>query len=206
VVVDGVMVTLQLSASAPGLPSATSASFVVQPDVPLVNGAQIAQINSWAGYSGTWTRCFKLGLVPSGTSSSASYHLNCDGRGASFFVARTPGGQLIGGYRSLPISSASGYKSDLAAFLFSLTNSFKHSLTGSYDRNAVYEDSTYGPTFGAGHDFTFQSRGFYCNLGFSYTCRTGSVGTAACAIDFCGTWFNGSNYQNLPDLEVYTQY
>jgi len=56
-------------------------------------------------------------------------------------------------------SSCSSYDYDSAAFLFSLVNKpgwqpLKLDQTGqySYGRNSIYSCSSYGPTFGGGHD------------------------------------------------------
>ena len=73
--------------------------------------------------------------------------------------------------------------------MFSLTNSFKHTLTKP--QNAVYNYDDYGPTFGGGHDWHVKAdmNTGSCNLGNSYGCRSGLI-NPACQNDFCGS-YNG---------------
>ena len=48
-----------------------------------------------------------------------------------------------------------------------------------------YDCSSYGPTFGGGHDFYTDLRtSAYANLGYSYACRVGSFDSSECRDDF----------------------
>jgi hypothetical protein len=175
-----------------------------------VNAAQIAQINAWAGLpAGTsWSLCYKgtrdnrpEGFIVS--SATAGFHARCDGRAGSFFVAKTGTGQIFGGYTALAWGNSTScvYRADPAAFLFSLTNNFKHARTGSYVDYGIYDCPTSGPTFGAGHDFTTNlSSSIYVNLGYTYACRVGTVGSATCRNDFAGAY-----QPDIVELEVYTR-
>lgn len=171
---------------------------------PLVDAAAIAQINGWAGApAGTvWTLCYKatrdnVGFA-FGESNPYAYHSRCDNRGSSFFVARSATGNVFGGYRSLPTSGAPcGYRSDPNAFLFSLTNGFKHALTSTSGASAVNDCATSGPSFGSGTDFGTNLRdSATALLGHTYACRVGN--STQCAIDFAG-----AVYPTLVELEVY---
>ena len=111
-------------------------------------------------------------------------------------------GKLIGGYASHSWrSSPSNYFGNSSSFLFSLTNNYKHSHYRY--TNYLYSYSSYGPTWGGGHDFmtgsgTFSS-GTYCNLGHNYRCRTGSYGSGTCRSDFCGS------SPKISDIEVWVR-
>ena len=78
------------------------------------------------------------------------------------------------------ISGAGGYKQCTESFLFSLVNPSgseptKMPLRGTNNNNGIYCNSSYGPTFGGGHDL-FIANGANANsnsssnLGFSYEC------------------------------------
>ena len=78
------------------------------------------------------------------------------------FVARLSTGKTIGGYTSLATgfhtsSRRNTYETDRSAFIFSLTNKYKHTQTATSGTNAIYRRSTYGPTMGGGHDIYIQN-------------------------------------------------
>ena len=72
-----------------------------------------------------------------------------------------------------------------SAFLFSLTNSFRHGLIGN-SASALWDVPSAGPQFGAGPDFKTNLKDQVSSaLGYSYVCRVGA-GTTACATDYLG--------------------
>ena len=160
-------------------------------------------LNTWVGSPGaTWTRCYSRALDG---ASSSTFHTKCDGRGATISVAKlnTSGTiKIIGGYT--PISWAtSGTVNNTSTFLFSLTNSYQHVYRGSPSSYTQYNGSTYGPTFGGGHDLTFSSTmgAGYCYMGYTFKCRTGLDGgtDTTCRNDFCGSYSSWI----VEDLEVW---
>ena len=65
----------------------------------------------------------------------------------------------------------------------------------------IYDASSYGPTFGGGHDW-YVADGLnsgYCNLGYSYPCRKGTYSSDACRTDLCGSY----NSWTITDLETW---
>jgi hypothetical protein len=209
----------QLAASDPNCPyggvAVTSASGTyyvcsgAQGYPALVDAAAIQQINGWAGLpsDASWTLCYKA--TRDGTSwfsasaGAAAFHGRCDNRGRTFFVTRTSTGRLFGGFTNLSWGAACGYRKDLTAFLFSLTNSYKHAQTGAYSGSglSIYDCSSYGPTFGGGNDFSTDLKDTaYANLGYTYACRVGAYGSADCRNDFAGAY-----QPALVELEVYSE-
>jgi len=166
----------------------------------LLNATQMAQINSWIGTPGqAWVRCYRKATDGSATTT---FHSLCDNRGVSVTVVSLATGKLVGGYASASWISSGAYFGSSSSFLFSLTNNFKHSyLTNTY---YMYGYSTYGPTWGGGHDFTTAGSGgtigtnAYCNIGYTYSCRVGAYGSTTCRDDFCGTYQPG-----ITDVEVF---
>ena len=154
----------------------------------------------------TWYLCFKGTRDSNGgfyqQGEAQGFHAKCDNRGSTFFVAESTLGRLFGGYTSHPWNSSCGYYFDASAFLFSLTNNFKHeqSGTGPYGFHSVFDCGNYGPTFGGGHDFYINlATTTYNNLGYTYACRVGTFGSTECRNDFSGT------YQPvLVEVEVYS--
>ena len=166
----------------------------------------MSSINNWIGTPNQkWILCYRLSTHGSNTQT---FHNNCDNRGPSVTIASLNKGRtnarIIGGYASLSWGGQNGqYRTTSNSFLFSLTNNFKHTLRSTPNGSSFYNNYTYGPTFGGGHDFTAGYGGNinqnqYCNLGNTYNCRIGSGTT--CYNDFCGT-----RTPIISELEVYVQ-
>jgi len=83
-----------------------------------------------------------------------TFHRLCDGKANTVTVIKNTSGFIFGGSTAIPWSSSDDYKEDSTAFLFSLTNpsNIPLKLKVISPENAVYHSSTYGPTFGSGHD------------------------------------------------------
>ncbi|MBI2391143.1 MAG: TLD domain-containing protein [Deltaproteobacteria bacterium] len=175
------------------------------PGSAIIDVAAGAKINAWIGTPAQiWTRCYSK--IANGASAS-TFHSLCDGKGATVSVARLNSSgtiRVMGGYNTSSWSTVSGYGGSTANFLFSLTNDFKHTYPGSYT-GAYYSRnySTYGPTFGGGYDWQVNSTisGGYCNLGYTYQCRTGAYGSLTCQADLCGSYSSWT----IEDLEVWYQ-
>jgi hypothetical protein len=169
----------------------------------LVTEGDIALIEDWAGRASRWKLCYKHsrdGIPLINGTPLVTFHRACDVPGAKFFVAKSTNGAIFGGYTSVGWGgSPCGYRADSSAFLFSLTNAFRHDvLKPTY---AVYACPTYGPTMGNAHDFFTNLTSGYCNPGTAYVCRVGTAGSSQCRDDLCGAY-----QPALVDFEVYTEY
>ena len=104
--------------------------------------------------------------------SSNTFHSKCDGKGATITFIKTTAGKRIGGFTNIPWSTKSSYETDNDAFIFSLDSCQKF-VQYRYHNNAVYHNSSYGPTFGNGHDLYISNscksnNNSYCNSNYSY--------------------------------------
>jgi len=117
------------------------------------------------------------------------------------------GKYIFGGYTSLSWGSSCSYHYDSAAFLFSLVNKpgwqpLKLDQTGS---NSIYSCSSYGPTFGGGHDIyiannAVSSTGSYSNLGHTYSPPPDNIEGSS----FTQSFLAGTTYNFRPDeVEVF---
>jgi hypothetical protein len=115
-------------------------------------------------------------------------------------VATTSTDKVVGGYASVNWTGVSscGYKVDSEAFLFSLTNDFRHVATGSNTTTGLYDCSSDGPTFGGGWDLRVTNGMGTTNLGYTYSCRVGASGSGDCLEDFAGV-------RSLSDKFTYTE-
>jgi hypothetical protein len=107
---------------------------------------------------------------------AADFHSKCVDRNNTLTILKAHGSSYIfGGFTSIGWNSSGQYKSDLNAFLFSLTNKDNQpcKMRQLNANCSIYFNSGYGPTFGAGHDIYVCDNanvraGSYTNLGHSY--------------------------------------
>ncbi|XP_067056030.1 uncharacterized protein [Acropora muricata] len=100
-----------------------------------------------------WKRCHSA--LANGWDPKA-FHANCDNKKHTVtIIEKKP--YIFGGYTDIPWESREDVGHTLKAFIFSLKNSeglppFK--CLAKDKRNAIYDSSVYGPTFGKGSSFT----------------------------------------------------
>ena len=166
-------------------------------------------------------RCFSM--TESQDPSAAGFHAGCDGFRYTITVVTTHNGHLFGGVSETAWGSPSfaHYVGSSYSFLFCLkckgssnnpTNSKiwqKFDLT-EHQGNAMYLQSTYGPTFGGGFDLNIADPGntastvglSYANFGYSYACpdydHFGAPRTTP-----CNTYFDGEYNFGTVDYEVF---
>ena len=86
---------------------------------------------------------------------SSNFHYNCDGIFPTVIVILDTSGRRFGGYSTQNwCQSAVGgdYSRAPGSFLFNLSNNQKYDLIDKFNKNAIYRNNSYGPTFGGGHD------------------------------------------------------
>jgi hypothetical protein len=110
--------------------------------------------------------------------SGSAFHSKCDDKGCTLTIIETTDGKVFGGYSNTPWSSSCSYSYANKAFLFELSGSgisspCKMKLRGVSDQHAIYNDSSYGPTFGGGHAMLVQ--GSNVNLIPGHTYHSGSL-------------------------------
>jgi len=129
-----------------------------EPD-PFLNSAIITategqRINEWIGNNNQkWERCYQK-TVDGATSTI--FHNNCDYKGESVVIIKLDNGRKFGGYAGLAWKSRNGFSQTNSSFLFSIDNDKKYML-GYYPESSMYDHSSYGPTFGNGHDIYVNS-------------------------------------------------
>ncbi|XP_078381942.1 uncharacterized protein LOC144664648 isoform X2 [Oculina patagonica] len=159
--------------------------------------------------SSQWKRCWRASVDG---WASTTFHGMCDSKGPTVTIVRVGGRYIFGGYTSLSWSYSCRWQYDSAAFLFSLVNKpgwqpLKLDQTGQYSyyrSQSIHSCSSYGPTFGGGHDIRIVSyastrTSSYTNLGYTYSPPSGySYGSS-----FAQSFLAGS-YRFQPDeVEVF---
>ena len=103
--------------------------------------------------------------------NSNTFHNKCNNKGPTIAFIKTTSGRRIGGFTMISWTSASSYKKDPDSFIFSLDTCQKFVQYKNFD-NAIYDNSSYGPTFG-NHDIYIangckSNNNSYCNSNVSY--------------------------------------
>src|SRR5581483_8389386 len=106
-------------------------------------------------------------------NTAAAFHQKCNNKGATVVVAKVKNSEkIIGGYNPLFWDSSNTYKSTNDSFIFSFTdgNNFQSAKVGYCNNNqcAVHCYSSYGPTFGSGHDLICYDNGRWAGNSSSY--------------------------------------
>ena len=132
-----------------------------------------------------------------------AFHNRCNNQGATITIIRSNNGYLFGGYASVPWTSSGSYMADDKAFLFTLINPHnipptKYILKPANIASAVYHHSSYGPTFGSGHDLNIcansnSTNSSYTNFSHGYTDSTGQGNNT----------FTGNRNFLTADIEVF---
>ena len=109
-------------------------------------------------------------------SGSNIFHNKCDNQGPTICLFKNEKGNIFGAYASISWTSNGTYYTANGSFLFTLTNIYgtsptKYPNTQNYN-NAVYHNSSYGPTFGGNHDLyipnNYLNNNSYSCLGHAY--------------------------------------
>jgi len=115
--------------------------------------------------------------------SSSVFHSKCDNQGPTVVIVQTTTDAVFGGYTDANWKHK-GYVTSSTSFLFRLRPATgKYPIKSARRGNAIYAHSSYGPTFGNGHDLYIVSKALSSTS--SYT--NGNV-----AYQFSGT---GTSYQ-----------
>jgi len=129
--------------------------------------------------------------------ASTTFHQKVDNKGSTFLVFKS-GKNVFGAYVQQPWNTSSSYGSG-KAWLWSLVNPANEPMKLIGSSNVTYNNSGYGPTFGAGHDL-------YCPNGFS-GCSSNPSSYTQVAPGYKGSFSNttltGSSSFNIDECEVF---
>jgi hypothetical protein len=110
-----------------------------------------------------------------------AFHSKCDGKLNTLTIIKNNLDYVFGGYASSAWDDSGDYINDPKAFLFSLRRdgvSCKDKFTIKNPSSALFGHSSYGPTFGGGHDiYIYDSSNLYnvsySNFGHSFCLPAG---------------------------------
>ena len=136
----------------------------------IIKISEINKIKKWIGGKPTFKLLFsatKDGFL------GTSFHTHCDGKAPTITIVSTTDKKIFGAFTVLPWKSDGSYSDDSSkkGFIFSLATDKKYGMINT--SNAIHNPSSYGPTFGGGHDMHIANncnadKSSYMNIGSSY--------------------------------------
>jgi len=104
-----------------------------------------------------------------------TFHTKCDDAEATLTIVKSTSGNIFGGYSDQSWKVTNNYKTSNNCWLFSIDHKEIYPVKKN-NTQAIYTYSSYGPTFGGGHDLYIylyaNGSGSYSNLGHSYECNS----------------------------------
>ncbi|XP_068761361.1 uncharacterized protein [Montipora capricornis] len=141
--------------------------------------------------------------------AATTFHSNCDGKGPTVTIIKV-GSYIFGGYTDVSWSSSCAYASSSKSFIYSLYNingyaPVKLQVKSGRQSFAIHGCSSYGPTFGSGHDIHISNnaasnRDSYTSCGYSYPLPPGYSSSRSSCRFFAG---GGSHMFTPTDVEVF---
>jgi len=106
--------------------------------------------------------------------AASDFHSACNGKGPNVVIVESTDGNIFGGYSDLSWTSSSAYAASSNTFLFRLRPKMQRYNVKTERRSyAIYPKSSYGPTFGGGHEIyiahsALSNTNSYTNGGHTY--------------------------------------
>ncbi|XP_071162518.1 interferon-induced protein 44-like [Mytilus edulis] len=162
------------------------------------------QMNEWLGGNKRYTLLFKA--TTDGCDATA-FHTKCNNKGPTVTIMFNINNSVYGGYTSISWASTESWRDDGHAFLFRLYQSGNWNpvkLPVKTTTYSTYDTSSYGPTFGGGHDMpTFNGTINQISGYFPLNVAAGSFGNSYSTNgETLDSFTNG--HTHVTDIEVYS--
>ena len=151
-----------------------------------------------------WVGCNNIKLLYRGTRDGMEanyFHNKCNNQGPTISLFKNDKGYIFGGYASTDWTSSNNWKSAPNSFIFTLTNIYGIGPTKFPNSNtnySIYDYSSYGPTFGGGHDIYTDMKSSYADFPHSYKDILGKGKSI-----FTGDINNNNKPFSLKEIEVF---
>ena len=155
-----------------------------------------------------WTGCKKMELIYRGSRdgmTSNNFHNKCDNKNPTIILYKNTKDSIFGGYTSLAWSNNGSYRPDPQAFIFTLKNIHNSEPTkfnAKSEKEGVYHDSNYGPTFGEACDIYICSDFLNSDSSTDFPCRYVDTLGKGKSI-FTGDFNNNNAKFRLKEIEVF---
>lgn len=133
----------------------------------------IKLLRSWIGTGIVKFKLLYRGSVDGFTGDA--FHKKCDEFKPTITIVKSHHNKVFGGYSDVVWTSTNNYKATANSWLFSLDAKEKYKQKPNQSHYGVYCYSSYGPTFGGGHDLYIANNsnvGNPCYSNYGYTFET----------------------------------
>jgi len=103
------------------------------------------------------------------------FHEKCDKQGPTITIIKSSNDMIFGGYTDKDWDISGDYKNSTKSFIFSLTKMTKHEIKNENKQYGIYCYTSYGPTWGGGHDINITGNGQSSYSNFGHTYETGDT-------------------------------
>jgi len=171
--------------------------FAFPADSVLLTVPFYGMIQAWLGSPRQWVLRYRGSR--NGFASS-QFHSLCNNVGSTVTIVKS-GGYLFGGYNPTSWTSSQNYTAAGGSFIFTLTNPFGSPPTVFHHKTSYgpYDHSSYGPTWGGGHDLYIANA---CNGNNS--CSTAFPSSYNDTLGYGSNTFTGANSFTVVDIEVFS--
>ena len=161
----------------------------------ILNDEEKVLISEWIDEK----KVFQFNMVYSSKkdgNGASNFHYNCDGVSPTVMIMKDTNGNKFGGYTTSswgPSTVGGAYARDQNAFTFSLSKKRKVSQVDKFQKNSIYRNNSYGPTFGSYYlyvsDGCTGNQSSYANAGNGYDPNTNLIGNTGT------TYFQAACYE-----------
>ena len=156
-----------------------------------------------------WTNYNRMELIYRGSRdgmTSNNFHNKCDNKNPTIVLYKNTKDSVFGGYTSLAWANSGDYRPDPQAFIFTLINIHNSGPTKfnvKNEKEGVYHNSSFGPTFGACCDISINISDFLnSDASTDFPCRyVDSLGKGKSI--FTGDYDNNNSKFRLKEIEVF---
>ena len=158
-----------------------------------------------------WTKYNKMELIYRGSRdgmTSNNFHNKCDNKNPTIILYKNVKDSIFGGFTSLAWANSGGYRPDTNAFIFTLRNihgSEPEKFLVKDEKQGVYHDKNYGPTFGEGCDIYINSDFLNSDSNSDFPCRYKDTLGKGKSI-FTGDFNNSTSAFRLKEIEVFQMF
>jgi len=151
---------------------------------------------------GKWKRLYR---ASSDGFQITRFHAKCDGIPNTLTIIKSTLGYVFGGFSPLSWDQSGAFKNDKNAFIFSFLNASNKpcKINCTNPTNSIYCHSSYGPTFGGGHDIYIANNSNQNSTSYSNLCHSYALTGYTNATTQADSFLAGAYNFQVTEIEVF---
>lgn len=122
-----------------------------------------------------------------------AFHKKCDEAKPTITIVRSTNKKVFGGYSDVTWGGPNNYKNTANSWLFSMDHKEKYKQKANQSHYGVYCYSSYGPTWGGGHDIYIANNcntgnSCYSNFGYTFDSKNNAYSTTQAQSHLAGSY------------------